>query len=382
MSAQLMHKGRNFWLIRIDKGPDPVTGNKRVKTVRYLGDRRGARQKLDKLLEQESRMIDQPPTEMSVNELFDLWFEIVGANRYRENTLRGFKGIVAFDVRPCIGALKLIDVTPAHLQDMFLKMTIRGVGQTHMYRLYALIAKVFDRAVAWGLLEENPMSRVPPPRPEKSQIHPMTAEELRNFISVTDRGGHSAFFRTAVITAMRPGELNALRWTDIDFESCSITVQRSLVWRGNTWEGWYLVSTKTERGRRQIQIPKSLCFSLLQLKQRQEKRIAKLGDRYTNYGFVFANRWGRPYFRRSFIRTFKEALTRAELPKKIRFYDLRHTTAILLLLLGINIKVVSERLGHASIAVTLEAYIHVLPEMSRATGERLQALLDADTEKP
>jgi integrase len=154
------------------------------------------------------------------------------------------------------------------------------------------------------------------------------------------------------------------------------------VWRGNTWEGWYLVSTKTERGRRQIQIPKSLCISLLQLKERQEKRIAKCGNRYSDNGFVFANRWGRPYFRRSFIRTFKEALARAELPKKIRFYDLRHTTAILLLLLGINIKVVSERLGHASIAVTLEAYIHVLPEMSRGTGERLQAFLDSDRGKP
>jgi site-specific recombinase XerD len=195
-----MHKGRNFWLIRISKGLDPLTGSKRFKTVRYLGDRRGARQELDNLLEQESRMIDQPPTEMSVNELFDLWFEIIGENRYRENTLRGFKGIVAFDVRPTLGSVRVIDVNPVHLQDMFKRMASRGVGQTHMYRLYALIAKVFDRAVAWGFIENNPVSRVPVPRPEKSQIHPLTAEELRSFIRVTDRGGHSAFFRTAVVT--------------------------------------------------------------------------------------------------------------------------------------------------------------------------------------
>jgi len=345
-----------------------------------LGDRRGAREELDNLLQRESRTLDQETADRTVNELFDLWFELVGENRYRENTVRGFKGNVAFDVQPCLGELKLIDVTPTHLKAMFKAMADRGVGPNTIYRLYALVAKVFDRAVAWGFLEENPVSRVPVPRCERSQINPMTSGELRNFIAVTDRSLHPEFFRTAVITAMRPGEINALRWPDIDFQGCMITVQRSLVWRGHPAEGWYLVSPKTERGRRQIEIPRSLCNSLLQLKERQERRIRKLGDRYTNDGFVFANRWGRPYFRRSYIRTFKESLKRAGLSKVVRFYDLRHTSATLLLQAGVNIKVVSERLGHASVTVTLEAYIHVLPEMPRGTGERIETLLEGDLE--
>jgi len=378
MSAQLIHKGKNFWLIRIYKDRDPITGNKRFKTIRFVGDRRGAREELDNLLQRESRALTDEPTNLTVNELFELWFELVGENRYRENTVRGFKGNVAFDVRPCLGDLKLIDVTPTHLQDMFKGMTARGVGPNTMYRLYALMAKVFDRAIAWGFLEGNPMSRVPVPRREQNKIDPMTAEELRKFIAVTDQTRHPEFFRTAAITAMRPGELNGLRWPDVDFQYRMITVQRSLVWRGNPWEGWFLVSPKTERGRRQIEIPRSLCNSLLQLKERQESRIRKLGNRYTNDGFIFANRLGRPYFRRSYIRTFKESLKRAGLSKTVRFYDLRHTSATLLLQAGVNIKEVSERLGHASVTVTLEAYIHVLPEMPRATGERLQGLLDGD----
>ena len=380
MSAQLIHKGKNFWLIRIFKGRDPITGNRHFKTIRFLGDRRGAREELDNFLQRESRTLDQEAADQTVNELFDLWFELVGENRYRENTVRGFKGNVAFDVQPCLGELKLIDVTPTHLKAMFKAMADRGVGPNTIYRLYALVAKVFDRAVAWGFLEENPVSRVPVPRCERSQINPMTSGELRNFIAVTDRSLHPEFFRTAVITAMRPGEINALRWPDIDFQGCMITVQRSLVWRGHPAEGWYLVSPKTERGRRQIEIPRSLCNSLLQLKERQERRIRKLGDRYTNDGFVFANRWGRPYFRRSYIRTFKESLKRAGLSKVVRFYDLRHTSATLLLQAGVNIKVVSERLGHASVTVTLEAYIHVLPEMPRGTGERIETLLEGDLE--
>src|SRR5260370_3404308 len=185
MSAQLIHKGKNFWLIRIYKDRDPITGNKRFKTSRFVGDRRGAREELDNLLQRESRALTDEPTNLTVNELFELWFELVGENRYRENTVRGFKGNVAFDVRPCLGDLKLIDVTPTHLQDMFKGMTARGVGPNTMYRLYALMAKVFDRAIAWGFLEGNPMSRVPVPRREQNKIDPMTAEELRKFIAVT-----------------------------------------------------------------------------------------------------------------------------------------------------------------------------------------------------
>src|SRR5260370_16016977 len=380
MSAQLIHKGKNFWLIRIYKDRDPITGNKRFKTIRFVGDRRGAREELDNLLQRESRALTDEPTNLTVNELFELWFELVGENRYRENTVRGFKGNVAFDVQPCMGELKLIDVRQTHLKAMFKAMGDRGVGRNKIYLLYALVAKVFDRAVAWGFLEENPVSRVPVPRCEKNQITPMTSGELRDFIAVTDRGRHSEFFRTAVITAMRPGEINALRWPDIDFQGCLITVQRSLVWRGHPKDGWYLVSPKTERGRRQIEIPRSLSNSLLKLKGRQESRIRKLGDRYTDDGFVFANRLGRPYFRRSYIRMFKESLILAGLSKTVRFYDLRHTSATLLLQAGVNIKVVSERLGHPSRTPTPENAIYVLPDRPRGTGERIETLLEGDLE--
>src|SRR5258708_15443468 len=127
MSAQLIHKGKNFWLIRIYKDRDPITGNKRFKTIRFVGDRRGAREELDNLLQRESRALTDEPTNLTVNELFELWFELVGENRYRENTVRGFKGNVAFDIRPRLGELKLINITPTHLQDMFTSMAERVV---------------------------------------------------------------------------------------------------------------------------------------------------------------------------------------------------------------------------------------------------------------
>jgi integrase len=179
-----------------------------------------------------------------------------------------------------------------------------------------------------------------------------------------------------LVTGMRPGESYALRWDDIDFEHGVISVQRSLIWRGAPSEGWMLVEPKTERGRRQILIPRSLAEALEALRRRQDEAKRKAGRLYEDQGFVFANRWGRPIYRRQFIeQVFKIALVRAGLPKSIRLYDLRHTSATLLLKAGEHIKVVSERLGHASVSITLEVYVHVLPGMQEGAASRIDALL-------
>ncbi|MDQ3917899.1 MAG: tyrosine-type recombinase/integrase [Acidobacteriota bacterium] len=103
----------------------------------------------------------------------------------------------------------------------------------------------------------------------------------------------------------------------------------------------------------------------------------RAGDLYRDNGFVFANRRGRPIYPRQFIRcVFKMALVRAGLPRSIRLYDLRHTSATLLLKAGEHIKVVSERLGHANVAITLEVYVHVLPGMQEGAAERMERLLE------
>ena len=137
-----------------------------------------------------------------------------------------------------------------------------------------------------------------------------------------------------------------------------------------------LVEPKTERGRRQISIPRSLTEALQALRRRQDEVKRKVGSLYEDQGFVFANRWGRPLYPRQFIRhVFKVALAKAGLPKAIRLYDLRHTSATLLLKAGEHIKVVSERLGHANVSITLEVYVHVLPGMQEGAASRIDSLL-------
>jgi integrase len=356
---------------------------KRVyKTVKFEGDRKAARAELDRLLRAQAEGLEGTPPDMTVNEYFDLWFETIAENRYRYKTLEGYKGIIAFDVRSLIGHIKLSELQSSHIQGILNAMTTRGVCSNTQRRLYSVISTALDSAVAWGSLEINPMSRLEIPRPGVKKMRALSQEEVGRFLAVTDKGRHAEYFRTAVVTGMRPGELAGLRWGDVDFEHCTISIQRSLAWKTKFVDGWILVPPKTERGRRQITIPKSLANALAELKKRQEVVRGKAGSSYKYEEFVFANKSGRPVYPRQFVRVFKVALLRASLPRTIRLYDLRHTSATLLLRAGEHIKVVSERLGHSSVGITLEIYVHVLPGMPRDAANRMENLLNRDPEHP
>jgi integrase len=173
---------------------------------------------------------------------------------------------------------------------------------------------------------------------------------------------------------MRPEEYLGLQWKDIDFENSTVTVRRTLLWRNGG--GWYFDEPKTSRSRRTLPLPSSLVKALSEHKRRQAEIRLKVGSKYQNNDFVFATGEGIPLMRRNIIRRhFRPILKRANLSSNLRLYDLRHSCATLLLSVGENPKVVSERLGHASIVLTLDTYSHVLPSMQQAATEKLENLL-------
>ena len=376
MSGQLIHRGKNSWVLRIEKNRDPLTKERVYRTRKFVGDRHAARAELNKMLQAQSERAEFECVDMTVNDYFNLWFETVAENRYRYKTVENYKVIINFDVRPVLGHIPLSRLQSGDIQRVLNAMKARGVCSNTRRRFYSVIATAFERAVAWELLETNPVLEVKIPRHEPKKISPMTQEEVGRFVEVTDNGRHAEYFRTALITGMRPGELAGLRWHDVDIGNLTIAVQRSLTWRRPYSDGWILVPTKTTRGRRQITISKSLVDSLGNLRKRHDsvKRANVRG--YKDDGFVFANRWGRPVHPRFIVRVFKTALLRAGLPTTIRLYDLRHTSATLLLKAGEPVKAVSERLGHSTVWLTLQTYAHVLPGMERDAANRMELLLE------
>jgi integrase len=177
---------------------------------------------------------------------------------------------------------------------------------------------------------------------------------------------------------MRPEEYLGLQWKAVDLEHGIVTVQSTVIWRNDG--GWYFGEPKTTSSRRSFPLPLSIVSALREHRRKQAEERLRMGPRYENHDMVFATREGTPLMIQN-VRTrhFKPILKRAGLDESIRLYDLRHTCATLLLAIGENPKVVSERLGHANVSITLDVYAHVLPSMQQAASEKLETLLFTKT---
>jgi integrase len=199
-------------------------------------------------------------------------------------------------------------------------------------------------------------------------------EDAEGFLKAAKENEHGVIFAFALATGMRPEEYLGLKWSDLDLQQSTAVVRRVLIRRKGG--GWYFGEPKTSRSRRTIPLPTTLVKMLEAHRRKQMAARLKAGAAYRNSELVFATGEGTPHNSRNLAqRHFQAILTSAELPLKYRLYDLRHSCATLLLVAGENPKVVSERLGHASVVLTLDTYSHVLPSMQRAATEKLEKLL-------
>jgi len=225
------------------------------------------------------------------------------------------------------------------------------------------------------------------PREARADIPALTPAEAARFRQEAAKVDRGFVFTFSLATGMRPGEVQALRWADCDLAAGIVRVEKTLVWldgpkdektgkrRGKTWQ---LGDPKTRRSRRAIPLPASVATELRAHRATQAEWKLKLGAAYEDNGLVFASETGGPVDGQNLAyRTLKPILKAAKLPLRFRWYDCRHTCATLLLAAGENPKVVSERLGHATVAFTLDRYGHVLPGMQAAASDKLEALLFA-----
>ena len=206
-------------------------------------------------------------------------------------------------------------------------------------------------------------------------MHAFTPDEAKRFLGAARGTRHGVLFTLALDSGMRPSEYLALKWSDVDFKRGTVTVQRSVTF---TRGGWSFTETKTPRSRRTVPLTSATLDGLRFHKARQAEERLRLGEHWHDHGLVFTDCTGEPIDRHNLNhRHFKPLLSTADLGGHFRLYDLRHACATLLLQKGINPKVVSGRLGHASIVQTLDTYSHVLPDMQQAAVDVMAEITEA-----
>jgi integrase len=239
---------------------------------------------------------------------------------------------------------------------------------------HSILSMTLNEAVTWNLLIKNPCGFINLPKQEKKEMKAFSKGEAKRFIETAKQNKPGIILEFALTTGMRPEEYLAQQWSDIDFNERTATIQRALVWRKG--EGWIFKSPKTRSSRRTIPLPLPLLKKLRRHKIKQAENRLKLGIGYENNNLVFATDLGTPIrYGNLDKRFFRPTLKEAGLASDFRLYYLRHSCATLLLVAGVNVKVVSEGLGHASIKTTSETYAQVLPGMQEsATNEMSQML--------
>lgn len=254
-------------------------------------------------------------------------------------------------------------------------MQQRGLSSRTVRYTHAVLTSALKQAVKWLMLSQNPAALVDLPKLGRKEMKALSAQEAARFLGAASKDRWAVIFAIALTTGMRPEEYLALQWKDIDLKKGLVTVQRALVWRSKG-RGWVFTEPKTPKSRRNIPLPASIVRSLVSHKRRQGEEKLKAGGDYQTNDLVFATREGGPLIRRNLLRRhFRPILKKAGLPESIRLYDLRHTCATLLLAANEHPKIVSERLGHANITLTLDTYSHVLPSMQQAASEKLERIL-------
>ncbi|GAG61989.1 unnamed protein product, partial [marine sediment metagenome] len=273
-------------------------------------------------------------------------------------------------IRPAIGRLLLTQLRPEHLQRSYTEKLsggrqngTGGLGSRSVRYIHSTLHKALKSAVKLGMIARNPADAVDVPKVERHEMKVMSEANIHIFLEYAKSTPYYALFYTALFTGMRRSELLGLRWSDVDLLLCQISVNRTLHQLHN--RDIIFRQPKTDKGRRLIALSPSTVLVLREYKERQEKLIQSLGLTLTDDNLVFGQHDGKPLLPDSITQAWRK-LARGVGLRDIRLHDARHTHASLMLKQGIHPKVVQERLGHASIQITIDTYSHVVPGLQQA----------------
>jgi len=287
-------------------------------------------------------------------------------------TFERYRTIVRVHLIPALGHLTLDKLHPMKIQELWARQLETHLSPTTVRKHHNVLHAALVHAVRMRLLIVNPADAVTPPKPRHCEMKVLEDDGVARLLATVKGTAIHIPVMLALATGMRRGEVLGLRWSDIDFAAGSLAVRQTL----QEAEGKRLFkSPKTPKSRRVIALPTVALDALRHHKAEQAETRLRLGQLYRDHDLVCTQADGSPWWSSGFDRAFRRAKKQAGID--VRFHDLRHTHATQLLRAGVHPKVVSERLGNASIGITMDTYSHVMPGMQEEAAEKIDAGLRA-----
>lgn len=304
---------------------------------------------------------------ITVQEYMQQWLEEIHKPIVKLSTYKNYGELLRSYIIPSLGRIKLQSLAPQQVQAFYSQKISDGLAPKTINNIHGLLHKALSSAVKWNMLPRNVCDAVTPPRVIRKEKTVLTTQQAYTLLRQAKGHRMEALFTLAIITGMRCGELLALRWQDIDFASCRLQVKRTV----NYIKGYGHVESepKTVKSRRQILLPHFVVDILANHKAQQDQQRNEMAEAWVKKDLVFTTADGNYIALTTLRRAFNSILEQTGLPH-MRFHDLRHSAATILLSRGTHPKVVQEILGHSQIAMTLDVYSHVLPSMQEDVVKR------------
>lgn len=338
-----------------------------TRKVFYGQKRVEVAEKINNALHDLSRGILATGPNVTVQEYTEHWLEEIHKPMIKLKTYTDYQGLLRNYIVPGLGAIKLQNLTPQQVQAFYSKKLKEGFAPKTVKNIHVLLHKALNDAVKWNMLPRNICDAVTPPRLSHKEHTVLTVEQARTLLKQVENHHFKALLTVALITGMRCGELLALHWSDIDFAHCSLQVQRTVAHFKNL--GYVESEPKTAKSRRQIKLPFFAVEILINHQAQQNELKNKNANVWVDKNLVFTGIEGNYISLTTLRETFNKVLKQAGLPH-MRFHDLRHSAATIMLSRGTHPKVVQEILGHSQISITLDVYSHVVPSMQDEVTKR------------
>lgn len=388
MRGHVKRKGRN-WYVALEFDPIEKDGKlervtKWISVRKELGLNKPATKKqadalLIAKLSELQRGVFVEPNDMTMAELLELWMETYAKANLRESTILARASYIKNHIVPAIGSIPVTKLKPLHLQKFYSSKLASGradskkggLSPSTINDIHKTIRGALKSAIEWEIVVRNIAESVSPPKVERPELEVWTDDEAKKFLAhIKEHRLYPAYY-LVMTTGMRRGEVLGLRWQDINWDQQLLSIRQMVT----APKGKPKISkmTKNDASRRSISLAVTEMEILKEHRRRQQEEMIAYGANW-NRDLVFISEVGTIINPRNLLRHFQDNAKKIKLPV-IPFHGLRHTSATLMLLLGVHPKVVAERLGHSRVGTTMDTYSHVLPNMQKEAAVALEGLL-------